>query len=141
MIEITLKPDSQKPRIFILENLHNLESDPGHWRLGVRSHAWRPPTDVYETEELVVVRVEIAGMPETGISITLDGRLLSIRGFRSDKQERRAYHQLEIRFGEFISEVDLPYEVDAEKIEAVYQGGILRVILPKVQPKHVQIKD
>ncbi|NIP41518.1 MAG: Hsp20 family protein, partial [Aliifodinibius sp.] len=66
-----------------------------------RQYVWRPPTDVYENEENVYIRVEISGMKNGDFSVTLDDRVLTIRGVRTEKAEQRAYHQMEIRFGEF----------------------------------------
>lgn len=106
----------------------------GNLRFRLSSHTcmWSPPTDVYEIEEAVIVRVEIAGMREDDFSIMLEERILTIRGTRPDHPERRAYHQLEIPFGEFITEVELPVQVVVDRIEATYQSGFLRLVLPKV---------
>ncbi|MBN1146914.1 MAG: Hsp20/alpha crystallin family protein [Anaerolineales bacterium] len=105
----------------------------------MRTPAWRPPTDVYEFEETLVVRVEIAGMREEDFSIQLNGRLLSIRGARQDVAERRAYHQMEIRFGEFSIDLELPFDVESEQVQATYSNGFLRVQLPKARPRHIPI--
>lgn len=139
MVEMTLKPDPQKPGFFVLDTIERLSPDVMHLHLSVRPHAWRPPTDVFETEETLVVRVEIAGMAEADFTVVLDGHSLSIRGIRPDVSERRAYHQLEIRFGEFGVDVDLPTPVDVDRVEAVYQNGFLKVVLPKSHPKQIHI--
>jgi HSP20 family protein len=110
-----------------------------NWRLSLRSPSWRPPTDVYEVEDDLIVRVEIAGMREEDFSIELDGRILSIRGIRQDFTGRRAYHQMEIRFGEFNIEIELPFAVDEEQVRAVYDKGFLRVQFPKAHPRQVII--
>jgi HSP20 family protein len=94
---------------------------------------------VYETDAAVVVRVEIAGMQESDFVITLDNRHLSIRGTRPDLPERRAYQQMEIRFGEFSAEVDLHTQVIVEEVEAIYTNGFLKVTLPKARPHQIQI--
>lgn len=140
MISIALKPDVHKPGFYVLEDIQNLPESI-HLRTGTRSHVWRPPTDVFETEEAVVVRVEIAGMLENDFSIVIDGRYLSIRGLRSDVMERRAYHQMEIRFGEFASEVELPYQISVSDIEAVYSNGFLQIRLPKAHPVRVSVEE
>ena len=140
MINISLKPDVYKPGYYILENIQNLPESV-HMRMGTRPHVWRPPTDVFETEEAVVVRVEIAGMLENDFSIILDGRYLYVRGQRSDVIERRAYHQMEIRFGEFVSEVELPYQISASEIEAVYSNGFLQIRLPKARPVKISVEE
>ena len=95
-----------------------LEAPSYHWRFSLRSPSWQPPTDIYETEDAVVVRVEIAGMRDDNFSIELNGRFLTIRGVRQDVPERRAYQQMEIRFGEFLIDLELPYPVETDQIEA-----------------------
>jgi HSP20 family protein len=101
------------------------------WKLAVNPHIWRPPTDVYEVEDALIVRVEVAGAREQDLSISLQGQALAIRGTRQDAPERRAYHQMEIPFGEFGVFIELSCAVDAERVQACYQDGFLKVILPK----------
>jgi len=141
MVEVILKPDAHIPHLFVIESISSsgLESQPLYLR--VKSQIWRPATDVYELDDAVIIRMEIAGMRETDFSIVLNDRSLMVRGVRPDIPERRAYHQMEIRFGEFISEVELPYLVDAEKIEAIYQAGFLRIVLPQAKPHQIQVED
>ena len=112
------------------------------WQVQVRSSAWRPPTDVYETETEIVVRVEVAGMRESDFEATLEDGFLVISGSRPDVPERRAYHQMEIRFGRFSVTVALPQgPVDVEHSHAEYLDGFLTVVLPKSKPRHVVIKE
>jgi len=106
-----------------------------------RPPAWRPPTDVYETEDAFVVRVEVAGIREDDFSIHLDGRLLTVRGVRTDTTERRAYHQMEIPFGEFMLEVELTAPVSTDEVEAVYRDGFLRIHLLKSRPHTIIIEE
>lgn len=101
------------------------------WKLVAHPHTWQPPTDVYELDETFVVRVEIAGVREQDMSVSVQGQVLAIRGTRQDTAERRAYHQMEIPFGEFGVLVELPCAVDAERVQACYQDGFLKVVLPK----------
>ena len=112
-----------------------------NWRVTSRPRAWRPPTDVYEHEDKVVVRVEIAGMKESDFSINLDQNVLTIRGVRADVTERRAYHQMEINFGEFATSVELQIPIDMEHTHAEYENGFLWVFLPKAQPKTIKINN
>lgn len=112
-----------------------------HWRFLSRPHVWRPPTDVYETEDAFVVRVEIAGMRAEDFGISLVERSLCVHGMRQDAPERRAYHQMEIPFGEFSTEVELSYPVNPDLAEAIYQDGFLRITLPKAHPQQVQVSD
>jgi HSP20 family protein len=117
------------------------EIGPFSWRLTMRAPAWRPPTDLYETERTVVVRVEVAGMREEDFSIELNGHSLTIRGVRQDSIERRAYHQMEIHFGEFIIDMELPHFVAAERVEAIYSNGFLLVSLPKALPHQISVAE
>lgn len=139
MTNLGIQQEMFKPGIVISEEVHNLSGEGGKWRIVSRPRLWRPPTDVYETEEAMVVRVEIAGMSEDDFSISLVERSLLIRGIRQDTPERRAYHQMEIAFGEFNTEVELPYQVIADQVEATYRDGFLRIVLPKAQPQQIRV--
>jgi HSP20 family protein len=126
---------------FAAEDASSAETPDFGWRVTMRSPTWRPPTDVCETENAYMVRVEIAGMREEDFVVTLDNRLLNIRGIRTDQLERRAFHQMEIRFGEFAIDVELPARVDAARVQANYLEGFLRVTLPKFLPHQVKITE
>jgi HSP20 family protein len=105
----------------------------------VRSNVWSPPTDVYETEEAYVVRVEIAGMHEDDYEVLLENDTLLISGSRSDIPDRRAYQQMEIRFGKFATAVSIPGPVNEDKARAEYKDGFLTVVLPKVIPNKIKV--
>jgi HSP20 family protein len=104
-----------------------------------RSEVWHPPTDVYETETSVVVRVEVGGLEEGDFEIRLEGHILTISGERHDLAAKLTYHQLEMRYGPFLSAVRLSHSIDETGIEATYRDGILQVILPKAQPRRVPV--
>lgn len=110
------------------------------WQVNLHSYAWSPPTDVYETEASFVIRVEVAGMRESDFTIDAENNFLVIRGVRSENPERRAYRQMEVRFGEFSTAVEIPLGVDMGKAEADYKDGFLTVILPKLRPTNIPIK-
>ena len=140
MQELELKTEPIHPIWYSNEDSQSFRGAK-RWRNGVRSPVWRPPTDVFETENEVVVRVEIAGMREDDFSISLSGDQLSVGGNRPDIQEKRAYHQMEIFFGEFKVEVKLPVPVLANKVLAEYQAGFLRLVFPKDKPKKIQVSE
>ena len=100
----------------------------------VRS-TWSPPTDVYETEENCVIKLEIAGMRDEDFEVAFENNILVIQGNRPDRNEKRAYHQMEIRFGRFEIAVEIPVLVDIEKAIAEYKDGFLVIMLPKVHSK------
>lgn len=126
---------------FISGEMQYAESEAGQWRYSVRSASFRPPTDVFETELAVVVRVEIAGMQDKDISIELDKRVLSIHGIRPEMAARRAYHQMEIRFGEFDVNIELPVPILDDQVKAIYENGFLLITLPKERPMHIRVAE
>jgi HSP20 family molecular chaperone IbpA len=127
------KYDSAEDAAFI-ESLFTTASS-SNWLAGNQTRVWRPPTDVFETDAEILVKVEIAGSEHTDFYISLDDRHLSVRGLRDDPSpERRAYQQMEIHFGEFFTEVELPGPVDKDQIQAEYHDGFLTVTLVKLQP-------
>jgi len=106
---------------------------------------WEPAIDVCETHDKVVVVVELAGVEEQDIEITVNRDRFLIRGERKRPSygERRTYYQMEIPGGPFEREVPLPAVVDPEGGEASYKDGLLEVVLPKLGPRHrkVEIKS
>lgn len=106
----------------------------------VHSSVWTPPTDVYETETNLIVKVEVAGMREEDFEVAVEEQVLLIRGNRLDQNERRAYHQMEIRFGKFEIAIGLPSGIDLEEASAEYRDGFLTVIFPKIQAKQIEVE-
>jgi len=106
----------------------------------VHSSIWTPPTDVFETEENFVVKVEVAGMKEDDFEVSVEERILIIRGYRPDTSERRAYHQMEIRFGKFEIALSLPAGIDLDKAVAEYKEGFLSILFPKIHAKQIEVE-
>lgn len=101
---------------------------------------WHPPTDVYELDDQLIVAVEIAGMREGDFNITLHSEKLVISGVRKRTTPSEAsYHQLEIAFGEFRTEVALPWPVEREAVTATYRDGFLKIVLPHAAARSVRI--
>jgi HSP20 family protein len=109
------------------------------WELHHHPHRWRPATDVYEDDNAYTIMVEIAGMRGSEISVTFDNQTLTILGQRAKGAGIQAYHQMEISYGEFESQIKLPGSINTSKIEAVYTDGFLRVTLPKRKPRKISI--
>ncbi|TAH52448.1 MAG: Hsp20/alpha crystallin family protein [Chloroflexota bacterium] len=101
---------------------------------------WRPPTDVYETQENVVILIEVAGMDSDKIQVEFGDKILRVSGRRSDQHLRAACHCLEVQYGDFASEVYLPGQYDVDAIDAEYKDGFLTITLPKVTQETKLIK-
>lgn len=112
------------------------------WVIVRHTTVWQPPTDVYELDERLIVMVEIAGMRDSDFNVMLQSQLLTISGTRQRQSHPNcAYHQLEIRFGEFRTEVSLPWPVRRDEVSATYRDGFLRVELPRMEasPRPVKV--
>jgi HSP20 family protein len=103
------------------------------WRVQRHSGAWHPPTDVFENEDAYIVLVEVGGMRHGEFTINMEGELLSISGVRRESEGMKVYHQMEIAYGDLLSEVSIPKPVESEKIKATYGDGFLRIMLPKTK--------
>lgn len=115
--------------------IQNLWESYGAWAVPVTS-VWRPPTDVYEMADRIVVLVEIAGVAEEDIAVTLFSDLLVVEGTRGQpsilRENPSACHQLGIKYGAFRSEIYVPVTVDHDNVTAEYQNGLLKIVLKKV---------
>jgi HSP20 family protein len=131
MINVSFQSNSESKNNPLKEKRKTIVETVG-WQIRIHSHAWSPPTDVFETETSFVVKVEISGMRDQDFSVTLDNNYLTVSGVRPDVAERRAYHQMEIRSGEFSTAVALPGDVDTTHATAEYEDGFLTIILPKI---------
>jgi HSP20 family protein len=94
---------------------------------------WRPDADTYETATTVEIMVDLAGVEEDDLEVQLFEDVLVIEGRRHlpSCQEGAVYHAAGIRQGPFRVELPLPVPVDAERVEARYERGLLRITLQK----------
>lgn len=99
----------------------------------VGSLKWKPPTDVYETDDAVVVHMDIAGMHAGDFQIELADGILTISGERLARREgKRHYHAMEIQIGPFERRLRIPAPVDPDSVHASYEAGFLEVRLRKL---------
>ncbi len=138
MADVVLKIKPIKASRTTVRSLQRTRSS---WQYISGSHTWVPPTDVYETNDAIHVRVEIAGMQDGELSVTLDEDVVLIQGTRPSPKQDCAYHQLEIGYGKFQSGLKLQSPINPEEAQAAYQDGFLVLKLPKVKPHHVEIKE
>ena len=105
---------------------------------------WVPAIEVFEREDKFVVKAEIPGMKEEDIDVSVVGDTLTIKGERKAESEVKEedYYCCERSFGSFSRSISVPSNVDADKIEASYDDGVLEVNLPKVpevKPKKISV--
>lgn len=103
-----------------------------------------PATDIYETDEAVVLLADLPGVAENGLSITLEKNVLTLEG----KQDAAPHAGYELAYGEyeptdFRRIFTVSNDVDREKIEASLSDGVLKLVLPKsepVKPRKIAVK-
>jgi HSP20 family protein len=105
----------------------------GHPSNQLGSDRWQPAADVYETEASIVVRLELAGVRGSEISVTVDGDILRIRGVRRPRVDGDAQrlHQMEIASGPFERAIRIGIPFERDRVTASLEEGLLRVVLPK----------
>ena len=94
---------------------------------------WAPSMDVSETKDSLVCKVEVPGMEQKDIQISLQESLLTIKGEKKQEKEEKDehYHRIERSYGAFTRSLRLPLAVDAGKVTATVKSGVLTVTLPK----------
>lgn len=94
---------------------------------------WAPALDVTETPEEILVKVDVPGIEEKDLNVSLSGGNLIIKGERSTEKEEKDkhFHRVERSFGSFQRIVALPVAVDADNIKAECHKGVLELHLPK----------
>ncbi len=101
---------------------------------------WRPAVNVYETEQAIVVLVELAGVVPEDMSVHAEVGQLVIQGQRHPPMPEiiQRLHQVEIQSGPFAFQIPLPTNIDASKAKATYRNGLLQVCLPKQSNQNQQ---
>ena len=94
---------------------------------------WMPKMDVAETADAVTVTIEVPGVDEKEIAVTLDDQMLVIKGEKEEDREEKGgrYHRMERAYGAFTRAVHLPVPVMAEATVARFKNGVLTVTMPK----------
>jgi HSP20 family protein len=101
-----------------------------------RSKTWRPLADIRESADMMTVKIELAGMSEEDIEVTVYEDALIVSGERRDdsEQSEHFYHEAQIRYGPFRVEVLILSPFDQDRVQARYETGFLWVDLPKKRP-------
>lgn len=102
-------------------------------RTSSASTGWQPCCDMVETDEAIIVEIELPGVDRQDVSIDVHDDILRITGERRTTVEQRGrhYHRTERQYGRFERQLRLPLGVDREAIQAEFRTGILTLTLPK----------
>ena len=106
---------------------------------GERGH-WTPNTDVYTTDEGLVIKMELAGMRSENLQINIEGNKLRIAGERPDgcRAAKFNFLAMEIFYGAFENVLEVPSGYDLSLAKATYQNGFLRIDVPQAVPAPVK---
>jgi HSP20 family protein len=129
------------------DELARLSRMPGHW-LGqsgqqpgpAASQAWAPAVDITERKDAYLVAADMPGVGTEDVEITFQDGLLTIQGERhtaADAPDEKV-HRAERRYGAFRRSITLPSHVQADKIQASAQDGVLMILVPKAPEAHAK---
>jgi HSP20 family protein len=94
-----------------------------------------PPLNIHSGDEDVIITSEIPGIDPADVDLTVTGDTLTIKGTRKphEVKEGETWHRRERGSGDFFRTVQLPFNVDAGKVQAEYVNGVLRIVLPRAE--------
>ena len=99
--------------------------------------SWKPTVDIYDTDDALILKVELPGVDKEKVTVDVKDNLLTLKGERAiDKEiKEENYYRRERSFGSFYRSFTLPTTVNPEDIKATYKDGILTVEVPKAEEK------
>jgi HSP20 family protein len=108
------------------------------------ARTWAPFVDMQETKDDLVLRLDLPGISEKDVTVSIMGDLLTVRGERRAEHEGEGQNYLHVErvYGKFERAVQLPMAVQADKVRASYRDGVLEIKLPKteeVKPREIKI--
>ena len=112
---------------------------------GTFNEEWSPSVDISETENKLLIKAELPGLETKDVNVSISGDLLTIKGEKKkEKEEKDEHHHYVERYsGFFERSFRIPVNVKTDKVEAIFDKGVLRVTLPKVEEakkKEIEIK-
>jgi HSP20 family protein len=107
-----------------------------------------PPSvelDVYEEKEEIVAKAEVPGLEKEDIEVSIADSTLTIKGEKKKEEEVKEedYYRLELSYGSFVRSVELPREVQTDKVKATFKNGVLEIRMPKseeAKKKEIKVK-
>ena len=106
---------------------------------------WTPTVDISETKDKLLIKAELPGLEAKDVNVSISGDLLIIKGEKEKEEEEKDehYHCIERCYGSFQRSFRLPVNVQADKVEATFDKGVLKIMLPKLEEakkKEIEIK-
>ena len=131
--------------VYVLQNrLNSLFGNVNEGADPVSTASFVPAVNVYEDEKKVVLKLEVPGIEEKDLDVSVEKNTLTVKGERKFEKEEKEenFHRIERRFGTFYRAFTLPSIVDTESVNASYNAGVLKLELqkkPEAQPKQIKV--
>jgi len=137
---IRVRPAEDESLMGLQRRMNRLFDDfLGDWGLepfggfGQTEREFLPSIDVAETDKEITVTAELAGLDQKDVELTLNNDILTVRGEKkqeSEHKDAKRYHK-ECSYGAFVRSIQLPAQVDQDKVKAEFKKGVLKIQLPK----------
>ena len=137
------------PMAVLQNRLNSIFSDfgGGNWETqneSLSAGSFIPPVDIYEDGHKLVLKLEVPGIPQDDLHISMENQTLTIRGERKFVQDEKEenFHRIERRYGSFVRSFSLPATIEGDSARASYENGVLAITLAKkeaAKPKQVKI--
>jgi HSP20 family protein len=131
--------------VMALQNRFNsLFRDLNEGESPVTAASFVPAVDIYEDDSKVVLKLEVPGIEEKDLGVSVENHTLTVKGERKFENEEKEenFHRIERRYGSFYRAFTLPTTVDTESVNANYNAGVLKLELkkkPEAQPKQIKV--
>ena len=106
--------------------------------------AFAPAADIYEDEKKIVIKLEVPGIEEKDLDVSVENNTLTVKGERKFEKEEKEenFHRVERRYGSFTRSFTLPSTVNSDDVQADYDKGVLTIRLAKraeAKPKQIKV--
>ena len=105
---------------------------------------WAPLVDITEDDKEYLIKIELPEIKNEDVKVALENGVLTITGERKfEKEENKKYHRVERLYGRFVRSFIVPDIADADKVNAEFTEGVLKVHLPKsekAKPRQIEVK-
>ncbi|MBI5956896.1 MAG: Hsp20/alpha crystallin family protein [Chloroflexi bacterium] len=110
--------------------------------LFVVREVWHPPTDVYETDEELVVMLDLAAVSQDDLEIAIEDNILHVRGRRQEPfpSNKISVYRMEIPYGDFEAHIHLPVRIARDEVQASYENGLLAIRMPKEKTRRIAVR-
>jgi len=115
------------------------------FRMAATEAMWSPLVDIHETKDNILLQIEVPGVKQEDIHVSIEDGTLTLNGERKRETEVKEdqYHRVERSYGHFERRILLPSEVDSDRVKASYRDGVLEIQLPKkeeAKPKQIRVE-